>query len=197
MKTMHRFWAAAAVIAGSVGLALPAKAQSNGLGAPSMTMQDFSGPQLRAVLATQNLALEPGPKPNSFALRAADGRVLVLDPNCHPDIGCVGLSLLAFINTPADTAKMARFNTQHLSVRASGTSDGKVVLNRYLIGDFGYDGRNFLIDAAVTLNALDAWISLDETPSIGVSAADGTHEQPAAQGFKAMAVSGEFLNDRD
>ena len=105
--------------------------------------------------------------------------------------GCAGLWITAFINgeTP-DTQMINAFNTGSPPTRAT-LQGGSVILDRYLIADYGITRGSLAVNFSVAVGGINAWFEFfsqyGRSSSVAYSA-----EQAPASGFTHDEL--EFLN---
>ena len=97
-------------------------------------------------------------------------RRLVLWPRaCDSRDICRGLYIFALIPSQASSAKTNAFNVEYNPARAT-IRDGQVVLDRYLIGDFGVSRGTLSIELQVQAELIDDWWAFTQTNKASATA---------------------------
>lgn len=85
------------------------------------------------------------------------GRRVVMWPRaCDSDDRCGGLYIFSLIPSQSSSALTNGFNVQYNPARAT-LRDGQVVLDRYVIGDFGITRGSLSIELQVQAKLIDDW----------------------------------------
>ena len=99
-----------------------------------------------------------------------DGRKLVLWPRaCSSEGRCGGLYVFALVPFQASSALTNAFNVKFNPARAT-IRDGQVVLDRYLIGDFGVVRGSLWIDLQAQAKMIDDWWEFAEDNRVRATA---------------------------
>ena len=154
-----------AVVATAAMLAVimvPAKAQrlvDNPGGVLPGVSFDQGEPVLRdAGMSTQRRVIDGTP----VLVVQANGRILNLQNRaCSLQGECGGLWMFAFLDDSAPLSTMSRFNQVSKPARAN-LLDGKVVLDRYLIADYGITRGSLVVNVGVFAASVDQWFAFNE-----------------------------------
>ncbi|MGV6819471.1 MAG: hypothetical protein ACWA5T_03115 [Parvularcula sp.] len=93
----------------------------------------------------------------SLMVVRALGKTLVMFPKaCQPDGSCAGLWMFAYLNGTSSLEAVNSFNQVAKPARASMVNN-KVVLDRYLIADYGITRGSFIINVGVMAGMVDQW----------------------------------------
>lgn len=115
---------------------------------------------------------------NQTVLRVQSGNsvVIMYRRACQQNADCAGLWMLAFLNEGRPLPLLNRFNTVSKPARAS-ILNGNVVLDRYLIADYGVTKGSFLVNVGVFFSMIDQWRQFAQ------------NEGPVAVSFEPLAAA--------
>lgn len=190
MRLIKTVMAAAAAI--SIGFAATASAQSGapvsnptGL-VPTLTLETVQ-PVLNEVGFSTNIAtLSNGGR--LMEVRYGNRLILLESQACASSSSCAGLAMYAILTGSTSLSQVNAFNQVSKPARAT-ISDGVLMLDRYLIGDYGVTRGSFIVDIAVFVSMIDQWYafsgsmatSVDYEPLIADDTAKIANEMSPAQ----------------
>ena len=199
---MGRYIGAAAALLTLAVSVSPAAAQkvSNGL---SGHLTDFAVARLAPVLVSEGLTVSPQTAEDGtdfLVVKTPGGqRTVLMAPTVCEAGRCKGLEIVALLPDTKGLDAVNLFNLNHRVVRARKAPNGRILLDRYLVGDAGYAVENLMVEVAIMINAVNQWYQVTGAvegtqPSVEVSFRP-LMEPPAGNvapslGFEAAAHEG-------
>lgn len=136
-------------------------------------LADFKIPNLQALTSEMgwqsNVVTEGG---QQVLIVSINSRQVALWPvACNPQTGaCAGLYCFALIPDRTSAAVANDFNVAFNPARAT-IRDGQVVLDRYIIGDYGVARGSLVIDLAVQADLINQWWNFKQSQSVSAQVA--------------------------
>ncbi|MEM9421111.1 MAG: YbjN domain-containing protein [Pseudomonadota bacterium] len=149
--------ATAALIGASLSMVSGAAAQQPPVSNPSGVMK-FNPGALQALVQEAGWQAKIEPNNGSpVVVASVNGRTLVLSPTaCDATGACAGLLTFAILPDQASLSTVNQFNVRYNPIRAT-VREGRIVLDRYMIGDYGAARGSLIVDLAVHASMVDAW----------------------------------------
>ncbi len=147
-------WLAASIFATPYGAAAAPIVER-----PSDTLASFSLAEIEPVLQSAGFETRLAERDGSRALvvtSKAGRTALLIESVCGADGACSGLWMVAALTGAASVDDVNAFNMQARTTRAS-VHNGAVVLDRYLIADYGTARGSFVVNVNVFLGVVDLW----------------------------------------
>ena len=171
--------------------ALPVRAQI----ANTDVLANYNFETIRPVLTELGFSLSNQTLDNGtryLRAQSSDGGVLLLEPRgCNANNGCAGLYILALITGPSNLERANKFNDQVPYSKAIHIDDGRSVLSRYLIADYGTTAGSFAVNILVFKRSIGEWLEFDRSGisnTISYSGDDSTARRPGKNEAALTAI---------